>query len=349
MGPELVIYGSYGYTGRLVVAEAIARGHRPLLAGRDPARLGAQATEAGLPHTVVDLGDPEALRRLLSPAVVALHCAGPFVHTSRPLVDACLATGTHYLDITGEIAVFEQVAARDGDARAADVVLMPGVGFDVVPSDSLAAHLKRALPDAVALELAIRGGGRLSRGTATTMVENIGAGGAVRRDGHIKRVSAGWRSRMVDFGDGPTLAVTIPWGDVSTAWHTTGIPDITVYAASSRKQLRLLRASNWLAPLLRTGPVQRYLKKRVDAAAPGPSDDSRGRTTSDVWGEARSADGRSAQAVIRGPNGYTLTALTSVRIAEVVAAGGVAPGFHTPAGALGPDFVLSVPGISRSG
>lgn len=349
MGPELVIYGSYGYTGRLVVAEAVARGHRPMLAGRDPARLGALATETGLPHTVVDLRDADGLRRLLAPAAVVLHCAGPFIHTSRPLVDACLTTGTHYLDITGEVAVFEQVAARSDKARAAGIVLLPGVGFDVVPSDSLAAHLQRALPHAVEIDLAIRGGGRLSHGTATTMVENLGAGGAVRRGGRIKRVPAGWRSRMVDFGDGPQLAVTIPWGDVSTAWHTTGIPDITVYAASSRKQIRLLRASNWFAPLLRTGPVQRYMKKRVDAAAPGPSDDSRGRTTSEVWGEARSRDGRSVQAVVRGPNGYTLTALTSVRIAETVATGGVAPGFHTPAGALGPDFVLSVPGISRTG
>lgn len=349
MNQELVIYGSYGYTGRLVVAEALARGHRPLLAGRDAARVAAQALEARLAYAAVDLGDPEALHRLLAPAAVVLHCAGPFIHTSQPMVEACVASRTHYLDITGEIAVFEQVAARRDDARAAGIVLMPGVGFDVVPSDSLAAHLKRALPDAVALELAIRGGGRLSRGTATTMAENIGAGGAVRRGGRITRVPAGWKHRMVDFGDGPQLAVTIPWGDVSTAWYTTGIPDITVYAASSRKQLYVLRASNWLAPLLRMKPIQRYLKQRIDAGAPGPSDGARERSTSEVWGEARAADGRTVQAVVRGPNGYTLTALAAVRIAEAVAGGTVAPGFHTPAAALGPDFVLSVPGVSRSG
>jgi short subunit dehydrogenase-like uncharacterized protein len=210
------------------------------------------------------------------------------------MVDACLATGTHYLDITGEIAVFEAIAAQDAAARKAGIVLLPGAGFDVVPSDSLAAWLKQRLPNAIELSLAIRGGGRLSHGTASTMAENAGGGGAVRRGGTITRVAAGWRTRMIDFGDGPQLAATIPWGDVATAWYTTDIPDITVYAAMDRRTLRTLKASNWLAPLLRTGPVKRYLRRKVDAAPAGPSAETRARTTSEVWGEARDADGNTA-------------------------------------------------------
>lgn len=345
----MLIYGSYGYTGELVVAEALARGHRPLLAGRDPARLRAQAERHDLDWRAIALDDGEALHAALTGAGLVLHCAGPFSRTSRPMVDACLAAGAHYLDITGELDVFEAVAARDAEARRAGVVLMPGTGFDVVPSDSLAAWLKRRLPDAVALTLAIRGGGRLSHGTATTMVENLGRGGAIRRGGRIVRVPAAYRSRMIDYGDGPQLAVTIPWGDVSTAWHTTGIPDIEVYAAADAATIRMLRLSNWIRPLLRLGPVQRYLKKRVDAAPAGPSDTTRGRTTSEVWGEARAADGRGVSGSITGPNGYTLTALASVRIAEAVMRGEIQPGFHTPAGALGPDFILSVPDVRRSG
>lgn len=344
----MIIYGSYGFTGELVVAEAVARGHKPLLAGRDATRLKAQAARHGLPFRAVGLDDPAALQDLLKDQPVVLHCAGPFAHTAKPMVEACLATGTHYLDITGEIAVFEAIAALDGAAREAGVVLLPGVGFDVVPSDSLAAWLKQRLPSAVSLSLAIRGGGRLSHGTASTMAENAGSGGAVRRGGKITRVGAGWRTREVDFGDGPQLAATIPWGDVSTAWYTTGIPDITVYAAMDRRTVRALKASNWLAPLLRTGPVRRYLRRKVDAAPAGPSAATRERTTSVVWGEAADVEGNVVSGVISGPNGYTLTALTSVRIAEVVGGDSLRPGFHTPAGALGPDFVLSVPGVHRT-
>jgi short subunit dehydrogenase-like uncharacterized protein len=249
----MIIYGSYGYTGELVVAEAIARGHRPLLAGRDRDRLEAQAARTGLDWSCVALDDPDGLHGLLEHHDLVLHCAGPFSRTSAPMVDACLATHTHYLDITGEMEVFEAIAARNAGAVAASIVLMPGTGFDVVPSDSLAAWLKQQLPSAVSLTLAIRGGGRLSHGTATTMAENAGRGGAIRREGRIVRVPPAWRTRMIDYGDGPQLAVTIPWGDVSTAWYTTGIPDIEVYSAMDRSTLRTLKLSRWLGPLLRMG------------------------------------------------------------------------------------------------
>ena len=348
MDHELLIYGSYGYTGQLVVSEALAKGYLPLLAGRDAAQLERQASALGLEWRAVSLNDAGDLRGLLAPAKVVIHCAGPFARTAKPMVEACLATRTHYLDITGEISVFEALAALDTQAREASIVVMPGTGFDVVPSDSLAAWLKQRLPDAVSLALAIRGGGRLSHGTATTMAENAGAGGAVRKGGRITRVPAGWKHRMVDYGDGPQLAVTIPWGDVSTAWYTTGIPDIEVYSAMGRSQLRALKVSNWIGPILRMGPVQRMLKRKIDSAPAGPSASTRERTTSEVWGEARAADGRSVRGRIRGPNGYTLTAMTAVAIAERVVAGDITAGFRTPGGALGPDFVLGIPGVSRT-
>lgn len=347
MSLQLLVYGSYGYTGRLVVEEALAHGHRPVLAGRDANRLAEQAEPLGLPWKAVSLDDESGLHELLRDTALVLHCAGPFARTSRPMLDACLATRTHYLDITGEISVFEACAARGAEARAAGVVVMPGTGFDVVPSDSLAAWLKQRLPSATRLTLAIRGGGRLSRGTAKTMAENAGAGGAVRRDGRIVPVPAGYKHRMVDYGDGPQLAVTIPWGDVSTAFHTTGISDIEVYSAVSRSQLRALRLSRWVGPVLRWGPVQRYMKRKIDAAPAGPNPETRARTTSEVWGEATDDSGTTVSGRITGPNGYTLTALASVRIAEEVAKGAVSPGFHTPAGALGPYFVLSLPGVTR--
>src|SRR3712207_3296995 len=145
------------------------------------------------------------------------------------MAEACLSAGVHYLDITGEIGVFEALAARDAQARAAGVMLMPGVGFDVVPTDCLAAHLKRRLPSATRLALGFEAAGRLSRGTARTVIENLGAGGLVRQGGELKRVPAAWRTRVIDFGAGPRTAMTIPWGGVVTAYHSTGIPTIEVY------------------------------------------------------------------------------------------------------------------------
>jgi short subunit dehydrogenase-like uncharacterized protein len=210
-------------------------------------------------------------------ARAVLHCAGPFAHTWRPVADACLRGGAHYLDVTGEVAVFEALAGRDAEARAAGVTLPPGAGFDVVPSDCLAAHLQRRLPTATRLALGFQGLGRLSRGTARTIAENLHRGGLVRRGGQLTAVPAAWKTRVIDFGGGPVAAMTIPWGDVATAYYSTGIPDIEVYTAAPLGWRLAARASRHLGWLLRSRPVQSLLRWRIRAGPAGPTEQERAR------------------------------------------------------------------------
>ncbi len=344
----LLIYGANGYTARLVVGEAVAAGLRPVLGGRNPEAVAAVAGAYGLEHRIADLVNAPALDAVLEGIRAVLHCAGPFAHTSRPMVDACLRRGVHYLDITGEIAVFEAIASRDSEARAQGVTLLPGVGFDVVPSDCLAAHLAQRLPGATRLSLAFRGSGGVSRGTATTMAENAGTGGAVRRDGRIVAVPAAWRARPIDFGIGePALAVTIPWGDVATAWHSTGIGDISVYMAMTPSMHRALLASRWLGWLLGFPPVRRRLVARAKARKPGPDEAARRRGESRFWGEACDTAGNRVVSRLIAPEGYTLTARTAIAAAQRILAGGVPTGFQTPSLAFGADFILEQRGTRR--
>lgn len=345
----LLIYGSTGYTGRLVVAEALARGLRPTLAGRTADAVRTQAESLGLGWRAAPIGDPTALDAALAGVSVVLHCAGPFVHTWRPMFDACLRSGAHYLDITGEIAVFEGLASRDAEARAAGIMLLPGVGFDVVPSDCLAAHLARRVPNAVQLTLAFRALGGMSRGTLQTMIENLGSPGAIRREGRIVPVPPAWRTRRIDFGDGQLRdATTIPWGDVSTAFHSTGIPNIEVYVSMRPALRRAAIASRWLAPVLRSRLVRRRLVARVRAGPAGPSKAERERGASLLWGEAVAANGERAEARLRGSSGYVMTAQTAVHLASK-ALGGTAPaGFQTPSRAYGADVILEIAGVTRT-
>ncbi len=317
-----------------------------MLAGRSEA-VRELAEAHGLEGRVVGLDDPPALRRCLEGIRAVVHCAGPFDRTSRPMADACLAARAHYLDITGEISVFEALAARDAEARVAGVMLLPGVGFDVVPSDCLAAHLKGRLPTACRLVLAFESSGGLSRGTATTMAENIARGGAIRRAGRIVPVPAAWKTRRMDLGRGPVEVTSIPWGDVSTAWHSTGIPDIEVYTRMTSGRRRLLLASRYLGWLLASGPAQRFLKGKIRSGAPGPDPAARARGTCRILGEVSDREGRSARTRLSGPEGYTLTALTAVAALERTLAGEAVPGFKTPSLAFGPDFVLGVEGVVR--
>lgn len=343
----VLIYGANGYTGRLIVKEAVRRGMRPVLSGRNSAEVTTLAADYGLVARPCGLDTPAALDSAMAGCTVVLHCAGPFSTTSRAMADACIRNTAHYLDITGEISVFETLAARSAEAERAGVMLMPGVGFDVVPSDCLAAHLKKRLPSATWLTLAFNGGVGLSRGTATTMVQNIGQGGAVRRNGKITRVPAAWRTREIAYGDKPRLSVTIPWGDVSTAWHSTKIPNIEVFTATSKGNIRGMMLSRYIGWLLETATVQRFLLDRIRAQKPGPSDAQRARGEAQLWGEAWDDSGTRVASRLRSPDGYTLTAITAVAAAQKVLEGGAQPGYRTPSMAFGADFILEVEGTVR--
>lgn len=346
---RLVIYGANGYTGRLIVEQALARGLRPVLSGRNAGEIDAMAAERGLPSRPASLDDPASLDRALAGCGVVIHAAGPFSRTAQPMVDACIRNRAHYLDITGEISVFESLASpsRSEAAKAAGVMLLPGSGFDVVPSDCLASHLHRRLPDATWLTLAFSGGTGLSRGTATTMIENIERGGAVRRAGKITRVPAAWRRRTIDFGDRVRGVVTLPWGDVSTAFHSTGIPNIEVYTAAPEGAVRGMILSRYIGWLMATPPAQSFLKGRIRAGSPGPSAAQRANATARLWGEAWNDDGARVVSRLRTPDGYTLTALTAVAAAEKALAGAAKPGFQTPSLAFGADFILEIAGTER--
>lgn len=345
MSSSLLIYGANGYTGELIAREAVRQGLRPVLAGRNAARLAALAAELGLTARVFGLDDAVALHRGLEGIVAVLHCAGPFSVTAAPMISACLAAGTHYLDITGEIDVFELAHARDGEARAAGILLCPGTGFDVVPTDCIAAALQRSLPDATRLALGFDTRSRLSRGTATTSVARLGDGCRVRENGEIRRIPMGSRQRRIDFGDGEKLAMTIPWGDVSTAYRTTGIPNIEVYVPVSPKVLGRVRWLDRLGWLVSSAPVQALLRNRIRAGAPGPTDDERARSPVHVWGEAVNEAGERRVARIKVANGYTVTVAAALAIARHVLRGEPVPaGFTTPARLMGWEFVVTLPG-----
>lgn len=344
---NFLIYGATGYTGELIAREATRRGLKPTLAGRNREAVTALANELQLPFRIFSLDDPAALDAGLQGMTAILHCAGPFAHTFRVVADSCLRTKTHYLDITGEIAVFEGLAARDAEAKAAGVMLLPGVGFDVVPSDCLAAHLKRRLPTATHLALAMHTVGGMSRGTATTIAENLHRGGAVRENGKIVPVPAAYRTRDIDFGTGPLSTMTIPWGDVSTAYHSTGIPNIEVYMAAPKGQQLAAKLSRYAKWLLGSSWVQSYLKKRIRSRQPGPTPEQRANGKTYLWGEATDDTGQKIVSRQSGPEGYTLTALAALLVVEKVLAGEAPPGFQTPSKAYGPDLVLAIPGVQR--
>jgi short subunit dehydrogenase-like uncharacterized protein len=349
MNQRIMIYGATGYTGKLVAAEAVRQGLDVLLAGRDPEKLKAVAEPLGCESRAVALTDTPRLRAALEDVAAVLHIAGPFSQTARPMVDACLETRTHYLDITGEIDVFEAIARRDAEAEAAGVLLLPGVGFDVVPTDCLAVHTASRVEEPTKLRLAIAGmDGGVSRGTAKSAIESLGDGLRVRQDGILRTRPPGSLEHVFDFGAGPTRGLAMPWGDVATAFYSTKIPNIEVYFILSGSLPMLMKASRLITPILRLPAVQRFLKTRVDAMPEGPDEATRTGTRALLLAEVEGPGGQIARSMLETPSGYALTPPAAVEAARRAAMGEVPTGFHTPATAFGADFVLDLPDCHRT-
>ena len=347
MGGNILLYGANGYTGKLILDYSENYGLRPVIAGRNPAAIRGLSEQHDLPYRVSSLEKPTEIDRLLTDISVVIHAAGPFSLTARPMMEACLRNGVHYLDITGEIEVFEMARSYDLAAKAAGITVMPGTGFDVVPTDCMSRRLKDQLPDASRLELAFTNiGGGVSHGTALTMARSLGNGGAIREKGRIVPDPLGARTRQVDFGKGPVTVSSIPWGDVSTAYYTTGIPDIITYTTIPKKIRKLLKAQSLFNWFLRTGWARLKAQDWVNRQPEGPSPEMRAAGRSFVWGEARNDKGSVTSALLTCADGYTLTANSSLLIARKILDGNYCQGFQTPAGCYGSTLVDEIPGSS---
>ncbi len=354
MQNSFLLYGANGYTGELIARHAAQYGLHAILAGRREDVIKPLALKLNYPYKVFAVADSNELLAALRKVRLVVNAAGPFQFTAKPIIDACLQTGAHYLDVNGDITVFEMIRQMDGAAKQAGIMLLPGSGFDVVPTDCTALLLKKLLPDAITLKLAFANiGGGLSHGTATTMVNKLGQGGAVRKDGIIVSVPLGQKGMWVDFSDVSNadierkFVMTIPWGDVATAYFTTGIPDIESYTAIPPNVYRLLKMQavfNWA---LRTKFIRNFIRKKIDKRPAGPSDEQRSKAMSLVWGQAANAQGQTKTVRMSCPDGYTLTMYSTLLLAQKVLHGNLKPGYQTPASAYGEDLVLELPNVHR--
>lgn len=343
MSPTILLYGAYGYTGTLIAKEAQQQGIPLMLAGRNEAKLKSLSQQTGHPYRVAsleELASEENARRIFEGITVALHVAGPYVETAAPMVDSCLQAGIHYLDITGEWPVFEQLAAMDDAAKAANIMVLPGTGFDVVPSDCLAAFLKNQLPSATHLELAIHPEGGLSHGTAVTAVVHASAGSRSRVDGELKAEKVAAHVREIHFSKKKLMAASIPWGDIVTAWHSTGIPNIRVFAAQPPKMIRMMKLTSSFSWLMGWKPLNNLIRRRISRSVHGPSEEILTTQQSEVWGKVWDAAGNEVEARILAPQTYALTATTALFIADRVSKGNWTAGFQTPSSAYGADLIL---------
>jgi short subunit dehydrogenase-like uncharacterized protein len=323
MTSKLLIYGATGYTGKLIAARAKEAGPDFAIAGRDAVKVAAMANALGVPYGVFGVDDPAALRAGLNGYAVVLNCAGPFARTAQPIIEACIDSGVHYLDITAEYKVYALAEASAARASAAGVMLLPGVGWDVVPSDCLALYVAGKVDRPQRLRMALEVAGAVSRGSATSVAEILGVGLLVRTDGVIMAAPDA-RPAAFDFGAGMVDASPLSFGDLVTAWKSTGIPNIAMFVH------------------MKGGAPS------TDAATmpDGPSAEERDAHRASVVAEVTGADGTIFCARIDTINSYSYTPLAAIEASRRVLAGEHRPGFETPAALFGAAFAEGIAGTA---
>jgi short subunit dehydrogenase-like uncharacterized protein len=343
--PELpwILYGANGFTGAMIARHAAHKGSKPILAGRDPSAVAPVAEECGLQWRTFDLRDTVAVRAGLADVSAMVNAAGPFAFTHQPMLQACLSQGVHYLDISGEVDTFERCAKTHDTAIRQGVMVMPGIGFDMVPGDCLALHLKNKLPQADTLEIGLRYGGSLSRGTSKSALLTFGQGVQVRRAGALTTLTKPLR-RQFDFGDGPEPTVSITFADISVSWRTTGIPNITVYALETDELRQLNSLPRAVQKVMALKPVKTLMARRLDRLPDGPSQAEIAEHDTRLVAIATDRAGHTSSARLTMPQIYRVTASLVTAIADRVVGGDSTPGYRTPALQFGSDFITSIDG-----
>ncbi|MFB6284043.1 MAG: trans-acting enoyl reductase family protein [Halobacteria archaeon] len=337
----ILIYGSYGYTGDLISRYAVERDEDVVLAGRNGDELREQGDELGLPTRKFDADEAEAN---LDGVDVVLNCAGPFSRTYEPILDACLGEGADYLDITGEIEVFRAAVGATDEAKEQGVTLMPGVGFDVVPTDCLAFHVSRRVENPRKMEIFVEPSGKLSHGTAQTALESLGEGGWVLRDGMLKRKPIAWRTDEIEGRKG----VAVPLADVVTGFYTTGVGDIDTYVLAPGVMRKAMKASRYLGKLPGRRHIKNLFSKAVERTLDGPDESHRKSENATAWCRVVGADRETAVSRLRTPETYRLTKLTALESAVRADGTELEGGFKTPASVWGADYVTEFEGVERT-
>ncbi len=346
MTKSFLLYGANGFVGRAIAETAVEQGFRPILAGRNGREIESLAKELDLACRVFGLDDEDAMDEALEQIDVVLHCAGPFLSTYKQMVQGCLRTGTHYLDLTGELPVYMGVSRFGPEAQERGIMLLPGAGFDVVATDCLAVHLKQRLPSANRLTLAFyaHGPAGYPPGTVNTFFQLIPYGDRVRREGRLVPAPRREKNRLIDFGQGPKEATLITWGDLVMAYHSTGIPNIEDYGVLSMGTRWLMRAIRYARPLFSPRFLREMLRRSVNS---GSTAGERAATKTHVWGEVTDEKGGQATARLHGPDpGVGWTTICALDAIERVIAGDFRPGFQSPGSAYGPELGLQAHNVT---
>ena len=300
----VTVFGAYGHTGRFVAAELRRRGWSVILSGRDAEKLaGLHAAHPGLEVRAATVNDPASLDRALAGAAAVINCAGPFLDTATPVIEAALRAGIHYLDVTAEQQAVLDTFARHGDAaKRAEVVVLPSMAFYGGLADLLVTAALDGRADADTVDIAVAlDGWHTTAGTRQTGRRN-----------HYPRlnVTAGRLAQLADPPATRDWTFPAPFGSQAVV----ALPLAETITVSRHLRVRELRSWMNLAPLA---------DLRDPDTPPPTAADAQGRSSQQFVMQAMIDDGRETRRVaVLGRDIYATTAPLAVEAVDRILAGG---------------------------
>ncbi|MCX6169052.1 MAG: saccharopine dehydrogenase NADP-binding domain-containing protein [Ignavibacteriales bacterium] len=338
--PSLMVYGANGYSAKLIIEELLSRKIQPVIAGRNEIALKHLAQKYNCEYKVFDLNNEDMVDAGLREIHTVINCAGPFIQTAKDLMEACLRTKTNYLDITGEMPVMHLAFALDDKAKKNGIVILPSVGFDIIPTDCLAKRLSERMPDATHLKLGFKNkGGKISRGTLLTSLGFLGRSGRIRRDGKLIESEIGEFYVNLKLENFSFAGISIPWGDVYSSYHSTKIPNVEVYLAMSGFTIEFRKLFLFLLKILKNKSVKKLVSVYIKKNLTGPNKAERDSAETFVWGRVENAKGEMIEEVYQVLEGYNLTAKGAAECAIRILKNEIQSGSYTPSLAFGSKFM----------
>ncbi|MBU2711019.1 saccharopine dehydrogenase family protein [Zooshikella harenae] len=346
-GRKCLLYGANGYTGTLVARKAHALGLTPILAGRQEQFIVPLATELGCSYRIFNILKAEEACEQLNDVDVLINCAGPFPQDTTAIIQSCLANTVHYLDINGDLATLVNVQRFHTKAQETGVVLCPGVGFDVIPTDCIAATLKHALPDAVSLSLGFEVHGKLSPGSVKTLYNVVANGCQIRQNGLLTPVPFGYHMRHFDEKQSEKMVTAIPWGDLASAYFSTQIPNIECLYPIDPEHLPWLKRLRWFRGLLKLPWLKKLAYLLISSRFQTPTPIERQQSATYFWGEVKNSSGLVKRASLKAADGYDLTVAGVLLALQFLLNYAGDGGYFTPSQLMGRNCVESLPNTSN--
>ncbi|MDQ7817728.1 MAG: saccharopine dehydrogenase NADP-binding domain-containing protein [Melioribacteraceae bacterium] len=337
---SLMVYGANGYSAQLIIEELLSRGIKPILAGRNGTAIKKIAQKYSCVYKIFDLTDDKKSIESLTGIHTVVNCAGPFKYTAKEMIDYCLHAKTNYLDITGEMPALAYAFGCDKKAKENGIVILPSVGFDIIPTDCLAKRLSEQMPDAKYLKLGFSNKkGGISRGTSLTTLEFISGKGKIRKNGQLVDSPIGKYSIKVKTNGVSFYGISIPWGDVFTSYFSTGIPNVEVYMGLSKPLFIIRKLLTLLLKIYKLSFIKKISANYISREFTGPDKVQRDSTLTYVWGKVENEKGEMVEELYRVMEGYNLTAKGAAEAAIRVLKNEVKPGTYTPSLAFGSNFL----------